>query len=219
MMYERLPPEERVTRTFPEEVRRRGARRLTELMKSMRPFSFIRMGDRELALLIAQQHGKTIDWVAAPSIESSCGYAGGPGLDMEQVSRLRRAYSRATYVDFGQRIWMHRALVPMLEVDREPCALQNLGEEDSHIFMDWFRYEFRGYACDRRKIMFAGGEGALLRELLKSEAFRTAAHAYWSEDSSCFCLEATSAQGSRLESTKKVIADSIRENGIDTVFI
>src|SRR5215510_12223189 len=68
------------------------AKLLSELMRGRRPFCFLRMGDMELAYLLAQQY-KQLD-----RIEFGDGPMSGtqaycnPGLSAKHAERLRRAY-------------------------------------------------------------------------------------------------------------------------------
>lgn len=219
-MHETVPKGERHTRTFSEPVRRMAAMRLSSLMREVRPFSFVRVGDMELGLLLAEQNGHRIGWSESNFNElNSCATTWGhPGIDMELVPRLRAAYEGATYVDFGERIWMNRALVPLLKLRRPDGSLRNFGEDDSHVFMDWFRYEFKKY-CEGRRILFVGSEAGLLRELFSMPEYRVLAADYLSGNSEYFFQEESATSSSALEGIKMRIIRSISEYRIDTLFI
>lgn len=220
LMREKIPPSERVTRTFDELTRRKAASRLSNLMRQLRPFSFVRMGDMEMGLLLAEQHGKNIEWSqnALNNANSSSTVWGHPGIDMNLVPRMKAAYERATYVDFGERIWMQRALVPLLQLNRPKTSFRNQGEEDSHLFMDWFRFEFEDY-CRGRQILFVGAEALLLHELFSMKQYRALAAAYFPEDAAFFFQEESGTKSAEIETIKARIAVSLAKNKIDTLFI
>src|SRR3954463_15375562 len=83
--------------------RREECKRITELMRSRRPFSFLRLGDMELRLLIASQEGAVDRWydqVAQRERESSVQAFGHPGLKPAYVGRLKNAYENCSYLDY-----------------------------------------------------------------------------------------------------------------------
>ena len=122
-----VPPEERIPRRYMESLRRAAAERLTNYMLTLRPFSFLRLGDMEPGLLLADQAAEDLPWTKLPEnqrLSSSVAF-GHPGLDKRYIARLRQAYEQATYVDLHERWWINRALVPKLKLDRPDGALRN----------------------------------------------------------------------------------------------
>jgi hypothetical protein len=100
----RLKPEEKTPRDFPVEVRKAAARRLTGYLTELRPFSFVRLGDMELGLMLEHQLGGTNRWTELEqndSVNSSTAF-GHPGLKPAYIERLIRAYETATFVDFHE---------------------------------------------------------------------------------------------------------------------
>jgi hypothetical protein len=218
-LMERIPIERRVARRFTEKQHRQAASDLSRLMISQRPFSYIRMGDMELGLLLAQQHGADPGWEKLPlnQARSSKVVFTHPGIGQTEVPRLRRAYERADFVDFHNRAWVNRELLPMLQLDRSPDAAGSEGEEDSIIFVPWLRYEFRNYTNGRR-CLFAGGEASLLRELWSDDRYREVAKEIVNFDCVAFFEQQYRVTG-RIDEIKEKLKQRISDDKIDTLFL
>src|SRR5262249_6574312 len=84
--------------------RRAECNRITNVMATRRPFSFLRLGDGELAFLIAFQQGRTVERQepseSGQEIVSSTAALGHPGLKLEYAGRLQMSYERCSYLDF-----------------------------------------------------------------------------------------------------------------------
>lgn len=214
-----VPSEEQVKSEYPRETRMVAAKRLTNLMQTIRPFSFIRMGDMELGLLLADQENIVLDWdqLDANNAESSRLVFCHPGLPECYVSRLRGAYECATYVDFHEAWWINKALCSRVELDRPNTALKNNGEEDSLIIYDWMLYEFKEYISDRR-CFFAGGEANILENLWNKEEFRNLAVDTIGFGCEAFFLQVAHV-ADRLDEIKKELISLVEKNKIDTLFI
>lgn len=217
---ETVPMEEQTTRSFPVEQRKQATARLTELMRTIRPFSFLRLGDMELGLMLMAQTGADAGWTENDANEqmSSTARFAHPGLTMSYVERLRKSYENATYVDFHERWWINKGLNPLLQLDRPADALRNNSDAASHIFMDWLRYEFKGYTKGRR-VLFAGGEAGMLQALWCRDAFRTAGASFIDFSCEAFFEPDTGAIGDRLDEIKDRLYKRIVDDKIDTMFL
>src|SRR6266568_4998172 len=77
------------------EARWAQAKLLSKLMRSSRPFCFLRMGDMELAYLLAEQNKRLDDFEFTDGPMSGTQPYTNPGLSGKHAERLRRAYERA----------------------------------------------------------------------------------------------------------------------------
>src|ERR1043166_9215973 len=68
------------------------AKLLSELMRSRRPFCFLRMGDMELRYLLAQQNNRLDEIEFGDGPVSGTQPHGNSGLSSKHAERLRRAY-------------------------------------------------------------------------------------------------------------------------------
>lgn len=214
-----VPLEEQVKSEYPRETRMIAAKRLTNLMQTVRPFSFIRMGDMEIGLLLADQEKMTLAWnqLDGNMAESSRLVFCHPGLPECYVPRLRAAYERATYVDFHEAWWINKALCPRVDLNRPNTALKNKSEEDSLITYDWMLYDFKEYMSNRR-CLFAGGEADILKSLWNKIEFRDLAADTIAFDGEVFFLQEAHV-ANRLEEIKNELIGLVEKHKIDTLFI
>ena len=217
---ERVPKEEQTTARVAPDLRRTAANRLTKLMESSRPFSFIRLGDMELGLLLCSQDNMPNNWLASSRNEatSSTVVWGHPGIGLDEAPRLLSAYENATYVDFHERWWINRFLNAKLVLNRSQGALRNEGVHDSHIFLDWPKYSLKEYSKNRR-IMFVGAEAGILQCLFQDTAYRKIAKNYFSNDGEFFFLPITERAANKIDEFKALIVEFVEKNEIDTVFV
>lgn len=203
------------------EARRAQARLLTRLMRSERPFCFLRMGDMELAYLLAQQeqHLDRIDFRDGPM--SGTQAFTNPGLSADHAERLRAAYEKADYVDFHEGNWPNEHLVSKLTLKRSPDAHRNPTKETSLVFLTWTESEFKQY-CNGRRIGFAGAEARLLEIISKTSEFKRAAADYWSENAQFFYHQLRN-DGRDLDANLDIIKQDLRQfvkaHEIDTLFL
>ena len=196
------------------------AKLLSELMRTTRPFCFLRMGDMELVYLLAQQHDKldAIEFRDGPvsGTQAWCN----PGLSGRHADRLRSAYEQADYVDFHEKNWPNQHLVPLLNLRRATGSHSNPTPETSLLFLTWTEAEFKGY-CQNRKIGFAGAEARLLELLSQTPEFRRAATDYWPEGAEIFYYQAQN-DGRDLDANLDLVKEDLRrfvkEHRLDTVF-
>jgi hypothetical protein len=215
-----IPSEERIPKHFEPVIRRSACERLTRYMRSMRPFSFLRLGDMELGLMLADQAKQEIKWTELPENQSiSSGFAfGHPGLDTSYTARLKRSYENATYVDFHERWWINRALNPLLTLQRKAGALRNSDESDSHIFFEWLQYSFKDYISNRR-CLFAGAEAGILGELYRRDEYKIFSKDYWPDSVVPFFQAEESLLVNQLDEIKQRISKTIQSENIDTLFL
>ncbi len=172
-------------------------------MRSRRPFCFLRMGDMELAYLLAEQEQRLdrIEFADGP-LSGTQGYTN-PGLSARHSERLRRAYERADYVDFHEGNWPNEHLVSKLTLERAPGSYRNPSKETSLVFLTWTEKEFKEY-CNNRRIGFAGAEARLLALLSQTSEFKQAAADYW-------------PAGAQM--VKEDLRGFVKEHEVDTLFL
>jgi hypothetical protein len=197
------------------------AKLLSQLMRSRRPFCFLRMGDMELAYLLAQQEHRldAIDFQDGP-MSGTQAYTN-PGLSSDHAERLRTAYEQADYVDFHEGNWPNEHLVSKLVLNRAPDLHRNATKETSLVFLTWTEREFKQYCGDRR-IGFAGAEARLLELLSQRPAFARAASAYWPESAEVFYHQVRNDGrdlDANLDMVKQDLRQFVKANQIDTLFL
>jgi len=197
------------------------AKFLSELMRTTRPFCFLRLGDMELVYLLAEQY-KQLDGIEFGDgpMSGTQGYAN-PGLSAKHAERLRRAYEGADYVDFHEKNWPNQHLVPLLDLRRASGSHSNPTSETSLLFLAWTETEFKNY-CQNRKIGFAGAEARLLELLSQTAEFKVAAKGYWPEEAEIFYHQVRN-DGRNLDLTLDLVKDDLRKfvitHTLDTLFL
>src|SRR5262249_591131 len=203
------------------DARRNQARFLSELMRTKRPFCFLRMGDMELVYLLAEQYDRLdeIEFSDGP-LSGTQGYAN-PGLSTKHAQRLRRAYEQADYVDFHEKNWPNEHLVPRLNLNRAFGSFRNLTKETSLLFLTWTESEFRQY-CQNRRVGFAGAEARMLDLLSQAPEFKRAATDYWPERAQIFYHQVRN-DGRDLDANLDLVKEDLREfvtkHRLDTLFL
>lgn len=204
------------------ELRRAECARITALMKSDRPFSFLRLGDMELMFLIAAQNGTDVSWKdkinGEKDLVSSTVAFGHPGLRAEHAPRLQAAYEHCSYLDFHDGWIVNKREFPNWRYVRSPDAHRNPGAAVSQLFFDWLRYEFHGYV-ERRRCLFIGAEAGILAALYEQPLYRKASANYWPPGAEPIFLGETRRVGESLDDIKKDLAKSIKDNQVDTIFV
>jgi hypothetical protein len=197
------------------------AKLLSGLMRSRRPFCFLRMGDMELAYLLAQQDQRLdrIEFADGPR-SGTQGYTN-PGLSARHGLRLRRAYEEAHYVDFHEGNWPNEHLVSKLILERAPGSCRNPTKETSLVLLTWTEKELKGY-CKYRRIGFAGAEARLLELLSQTPEFKQAAAGYWPEEAEIFYHQVRN-DGRDLDANLDLIKEDLRQfvraHTVDTLFL
>ncbi len=197
------------------------AKLLSQLLRRRRPFCFLRMGDMELAYLLAQQEQRLegIDFRDGPT--SGTQAFTNPGLSADHAERLRTAYEEADYVDFHEGNWPNEHLLSKLTLKRAPESHRNATKETSLVFLTWTESEFKQYCSDRR-IGFAGAEARLLELLSQTPAFAQAAAAYWPESAEVFYHQVRNDGrdlDANLDMVKQDLRQFVKAHEIDTLFL
>lgn len=196
--------------------------RISDLMTTNRPFSFLRLGDMELMFLIACQNGWDVSWREQADSEreliSSTIVFGHPGLRPEHSARLQRAYERCSYLDFHDGWRINKQELPKWKYNRPANCHRNPCPELSQLFFDWLEYEFFRYVQGRR-CLFVGAEAGILKELYCDPIYLRAAYKYWPLNADPVFFPETRRLGDHLDYIKADIAKAIVENKIDTAFI
>jgi hypothetical protein len=197
------------------------AKLLSELMHGRRPFCFLRMGDMELAYLLAQQNNRLdrIEFGDGPTsgTQAYCN----PGLSAKHAERLRRAYEGADYVDFHEQNWPNEHLVPRLVLQRALGSYRNPTKEASLVFLTWTENEFKQY-CRGRRIGFAAAEARLLELLSQTPEFKQAAADYWPDGAKIFYQQVRNDGrdiDSNLDLVKEDLRKFVKEHRLDTLFL
>jgi len=202
-------------------VRIQQAELLTGLMRSRRPFCFLRMGDMELVHLLSLQNNRidSLEYGDGPLCGTQ-GY-GNPGLGSQHSRRLWQAFEHADYVDFHQKNWPNEHLAPRLRLNRAAGTLRNPDKETSLVFLTWTEQELKKY-CQGRRIGFAGAEARLLKLLSQTHEFKTAAANYWPDQAEIFFHQARN-DGRNLDANLDLVKEDLRkfvtDNRIDSLFI
>jgi hypothetical protein len=203
------------------EARRKECARITDLMSSKRPFSFLRLGDMELPFLIAYQKQHAVSWhqlvEETREMVSSTVAFGDPGLSPQYAPRLQAAYERCSYLDFHEGNPGVRQELPNWKHNRPPTGYRNPSQEVSELSLDWLKYEFFRYVRGRR-CLFVGAEAGILKELSKDKVYGQIANNYWPPDIEAIFIE-TGRIDDQLDRIKSDIAEVIDGEKIDTAFI
>lgn len=201
------------------DVRLAECRRITELMSGHRPFSFLRLGDMELTSLVSWQQGRAVPWEIPDEdkIVSSAVVFGHPGLTERFADRLQRAFERCSYLDYHDGWRINQRDLPQWRHHRDAALHRNPGPEVSQLFFDWAEHEFRRYVRGRR-VMMAGAEAGLLKELYADDTYRTAARDYWPADAEVTFFPET-RRNEQLDAIKSDLRDAITRERVDTVFL
>jgi hypothetical protein len=196
-------------------------KRLGELFRRRRPFSFVRLGDYDVGFLLSVAHCEPNTFVGDDTIISGTRASGSPGLTSKDALRLRKALETADYLDFHERLWKHDEFLSRVGLDRPIGALRNPDRETSYILPTWVELDLKEY-CAGRRVLFCGAEAPLLETLLGKKEFRKSAGELWNSTIQPFFLRPRS-DGERLsenlDQIKHDLMSAIRKRKIDTVFL
>jgi hypothetical protein len=170
--------------------------------------------------MIEHQHGITNKWTDLElndAVSSSMTF-GHPGLKPAYVERLIRAYESASYVDFHERWWINRELNPLLRLNRPIDAYRNLGEEESHIFVEWVQYELKDYMAGRR-CLFAGAEASVFEKLACKQKFQECSSGFLQLSRDAHFMALDSKIGDDLDRIKAGLSEAIEKFKIDTLLL
>jgi len=200
------------------------AKRVSELMQSLRPFCFLRMGDGELKHLLIYQSDQLDQFDPSQYDDGPLAgteHCGNSGLGPKHSERLWKVYEQADYVDFHERNWPIEHLIGKLKLIRKPGTHRNPDKECSMIFLTWVERELKEY-CRGRRIGFAGPEARLLEILSKTPEFKQAADSYW-PDKADILFHQVRNDGRKLDTNMYLIKEDLRafvsNNRLDTLFL
>ena len=199
------------------------AARITRLIESSPAFSFIRLGDMELGLLLgAQEKVPPNQPVFAPKDQTNGTLPiGCPGIGLSHITRLLSAFQSADYVDFHERLWPIGPLLPRLKLERPSHLHRNPDRATSYILLTWMEKEFQSY-CNRHRVGFCGAEASILQFLQTTKVFRQTAKSYWPTQGTQF-FHQPRENGANLDRNLDIIKTDlvafVRETGIDTLFL
>jgi hypothetical protein len=203
------------------EARAAQAKLLSKLMRNRRPFCFLRMGDMELAYLLAEQCQRLNDIEFRDGPISGTQAYTNPGLSARHAHRLRGAYEQADYVDFHEGNWPNEHLVSKLTLERAPGSYRNPTRETSLVFLTWTENEFKQY-CQGRRVGFAAAEARLLQLLSQTPEFKRAAADYWPEQAEIFYHQLRNDGrdlDANLDPVKEDLRQFVQAHRLDTLFL
>lgn len=216
--------------TIPEghEARRIGeAKRLSALLERCRSFSFLRLGDMELTMMLAWQERpellEEIDDSKEGHIVCGTRASGSPGLGIRHVERLVAAFEQADYVDFHEVLRVNRALLPRLRLSRKGDGTRNPDKWTSYILPLWVKEEFQAF-CDHpaRRCGIAAAEASLLEWLSSQRAFHDKAEKIWPRKNTVH-FHQLRENGRNIDVNLGFIKDDlkefIRDRQLDTLFL
>lgn len=196
------------------------AQKITQKMNN-RPFSFLRLGDMDLTLLLGCQDRLSY------KTENSDGGVGGtkpygnPGIDLRHAERFWKAFQNADYVDFHELLLINEQLLPQLKLNRSNKSFRNPTKETSYIFPTWVEREFTRY-CQHQRVGFAGAEISLLRVLHQKNEYHRLAKNYWTDSCNLFFHQVRN-NGRDLNKNLDLIKDDLRrfilDNKLNTLFL
>jgi hypothetical protein len=197
------------------------ARRLTTLMeKRTGGFSYVRLGDKDVAFLINPV--QTVEaFGSVGTIVRGTEAHGTPGLLASQHARLRGAFEKASYVDYWDMQWRDESVLDALPLNRCEKLQRNTSRATSFILPTWLEVEFKGF-CKNKKVLFSGAEAPLLQVLSRKREFLDAASGFWPTDANLYYhrpLHNGRNPGAHLELIKSDLKKVIERDKIDTVFI
>jgi len=200
--------------------RRSEARRLTDLLETSTPFTYLRLGDGELGLLLEWQSGNEPSAVrkSGSSLKSAYSVNGLRGTD---YARLQQAFERCSYLDTFQRVPYSRENFRHLRLTSIPAQIRSPCPELSQIFYEWVFLEFPKY-ISRHRCVIAGAEAPLLKELLRNPQYRSATGSYWLGADNVVCAPVRNNGMGYWDLLPEIKADliaAIREQNADTLFL
>lgn len=194
---------------------------LTARLETDPSFTYLRLGDGELAYLLALQddpHACVAHHPDRRSVEIAhcC-----PGLEATDVTRLRQAYEQCTYLDRHDHLEFNARNLPRLKLSRPANAATNATPTNAGILHDWSLRELPDY-LSRHRVIFCGAEAALLAELMKNPDYRERGAHWWQRAQSPVFLQ-PHGNGLDLSRHQDAIFDQlcreVQASGADTIFL
>lgn len=147
---------------------------LTRLFIERTGFSFLRLGDGELRMLLDHQNG------TAPRFHFRS-FADQMRVNESDLGQLLRSYESCDFLDTYERFAFNRQFFPSLTFHPKQRQLRCLTPDTSQIIFEWTLEELQTLK-QNKKVAIAGAEAPLLRELLLEESFRHVAQNIFGEE-------------------------------------
>lgn len=177
-------------------------------------FSFLRLGDGELRMLLDVQAGRSPRFHFRSEQDQM-------RLNLGDFDRLREAYEKCDFLDTYERFDFNRTAYPRLKFQPKPNQLRCSSPETSQIIFQWAATELK-IVQGRKSVLIAGGEVPLLRELMSEPGFRDAARSVFPpEDKVHFLNLPDNGVGywSKIEDIKNYIKREIFSIGAEVLFL
>jgi hypothetical protein len=202
--------------------RRAEANRLTGLMERTSPFTYLRLGDGELSLLISWQEGNRPQRVRDSGSSRPIFHAQSVnGLKEQDYPRLLHAYENCNYLDTFLRVPYSAENYQRLRLNRSPLGINSPTPDLSQIFYEWGYCELAAY-IKRHRCVFAGAEAPLLSELLADRRYQRATEPFWKFPVDVICVGVRDDGRNyweALDDIKSDLMQVIREAAADTLFL
>jgi hypothetical protein len=202
--------------------RRAEAERLTALMEAVSPFTYLRLGDGELQLMLewqANEQPKAVRETASSSAIFDAFSVN--GLREWDYSRLQNAFERCNYLDTFERVPYSAANFHRLRLNLNPYGTTSPHPDLSQIFYEWVYCELPHY-MDRHRCVIAGAEAPLLRELLADPRYHQSTNHFWSSSPYPTCVGIrNNGRGywDLLSEIKTDLVKTLRASQADTLFL
>jgi hypothetical protein len=200
--------------------RRSEAKRLTALMETQTPFTYLRLGDGELGLLLEWQEGHTPTAIRSTASTLFDAY-GINGLRERDYSRLRDSFERCGYLDTFERVCYSAENFRRLKLKQNPNQTRSPNADLSQIFYEWTFLELPEYVA-RHRCVIAGAEGPLLRELLADLRYRKCTGRFWLHPGNITCVGIRNNGRNywdALPEIKNDLVSVLKESRADTLFL
>jgi FkbM family methyltransferase len=200
--------------------RRREAKRLTALMEAQTPFTYLRLGDGELQLMLEWQEGRTPKAIRNTASTLSEAYSIN-GLRAQDYSRLRDSFDRCSYLDTFERAPYSAENFHRLKLKQSPNQTRSPNADVSQIFYEWTFLELPEYVA-RHRCVIAGAEGPLLRELLADLRYVECVGHFRLNPANRICVGIRNNGRNywdALPEIKNDLVSALKESGADTLFL
>jgi hypothetical protein len=205
----------------PNSLERRGeAKRLTALMETQTPFTYLRLGDGELQLLLEWQEGQKPAATRSTGSTLFDAYSVN-GLREQDYSRLYHCFERCNYLDTFERVRYSAENFYRLKLKPNPNQTRSPNANVSQIFYEWTFLELPCYVA-RHRCVIAGAEGPLLRELLSDPRYRKSIGHFWLNPGDIICIgirDNGRNYWNALPEIKSDLVSTLRESKADTLFL
>ena len=191
-------------------------------MEAVVPFSYLRLGDGELALLLqwqAREKPRPVRGTVSTSAIFNAFSVN--GLRESDYSRLLEAYERCGYLDTFERVPYSAANLRRLRFKLNPSGAFSPNASLSQIFYEWVYCELPQY-LRRHQCIVAGAEGPLLHELLKDQRYHEATGNFWPSSNLPKCIGIRDNGRDYWESLSDIKADlvkAVKDTSADTLFL